>query len=67
MCNPTVFFVDHMAIKYLVNKAELSGRLARWVILLEEFDYTVLHCGVQAGLDAFTSRPLVKIVGRGRF
>ena len=41
MCNPVVFFVDHMAIKYLVYKAELSGRLARWVLLLEEFDYTV--------------------------
>ena len=40
-CNPVVFFVDHMTIKYLVNKPELSGRLARWVLLLEEFDYTV--------------------------
>ena len=38
---PMLFFVDHMAIKYLVNKSELSGRLARWVLLLEEFDYTV--------------------------
>ena len=33
--------MDHMAIKYLVNKLELSGRLARWVLLLEEFDYMV--------------------------
>ena len=41
ICNPVVFFVDHMAIKYLVNKAERSGRLARWVLLLEEFDYIV--------------------------
>ena len=41
ICNPVMFFVDHMAIEYLVNKAELSGRLARWVLLLEEFDYTV--------------------------
>ena len=41
ICNPVVFFVDHMAIKYLVNKANLSGRLARWILLLEEFDYTV--------------------------
>ena len=41
ICNPVVFFVDHMAIKYLVNKPELSGRLARWVLLLEEFNYTV--------------------------
>ena len=41
LLNPVVFFVDHMAIKYLVNKADLSGRIARWVLLLEEFDYTV--------------------------
>ena len=41
VCNPVVFFVNHMAIKYLVNKAELSGKLARWILLLEEFDYTM--------------------------
>ena len=41
ICNPVVFFVDHITIKYLVNKAELSGRLARWVLLLEDFDYIV--------------------------
>ena len=41
MCNLVVFFVDHMAIKFLINKAELSGMLARWILLLEEFDYTV--------------------------
>ena len=28
ICNPLVFFVDHMAIKFLINKPELSGRLA---------------------------------------
>ena len=41
LCNPLVFFIDRMAINYLVNKAELSGRLASWVLLLDEFDYTV--------------------------
>jgi hypothetical protein len=41
MCNPVVFFIDRMVIKYLVNKAELCGRLARWILLLEEFNYTV--------------------------
>ena len=39
--NPIVLFADHMAIKYLVNKAELCIMLARWVLLLEEFDYIV--------------------------
>jgi len=33
-----VFYIDHLAIKYLVNKADLSGRIARWVLLLSEFN-----------------------------
>lgn len=43
MCNPVVFFVHYIIIKYLVNKAELSRWLARWVLLLEDFDYTVKY------------------------
>ena len=36
-----VFHTDHDAIKYLVNKPDLSGRVARWIMLLQEFQYTV--------------------------
>ena len=39
--NKVIFFVDHMALRYLVNKPNLSGRLARWILLLTEFDYSV--------------------------
>lgn len=38
----TVFHTDHDALKYLVNKPDLSGRLARWILLLQEFTYTVV-------------------------
>ena len=31
---PFTFYVDHDALKYLINKPDLSGRLARWVLLL---------------------------------
>ena len=41
ICTSIIFFVDHMAIKYIVNKAELSGRLTRWLLILEAFDYSV--------------------------
>jgi len=41
LLNLVVFFVDHMALRYLVNKLDLSGRLACWILFLEEFDYTV--------------------------
>jgi hypothetical protein len=41
LLNPVVFFVDHLALRYMVNKPDLSGRVARWVLLLEELDYVV--------------------------
>ncbi len=43
LMNPVVFFVDHMALRYIVNKPDLSGWLARWVLLLIEFDYIVKY------------------------
>ena len=36
------FYVDHDALKYLVNKPQISGRIARWVLLLQEFQYTII-------------------------
>jgi hypothetical protein len=39
---PFVFYVDHDALKYLINKPDLSGRLTRWVLLLQEFDFTIV-------------------------
>jgi transposase InsO family protein len=39
---PFVMYVDHDALKYLINKPDLSGRLARWVLLLQEFDFTIV-------------------------
>ena len=63
ICNPVVFFVDHMTIKYLVNKAELSGRLARWVFLLEEFDYIVEYKPGRMHLQADHLSRLSEVIG----
>ena len=37
-----VFHMDHDSLKYLVNKPDLSRRIARWILLLQEFTYEVL-------------------------
>ena len=37
-----VFHTDHKSLKYLVNKLDLSGRIARWILLLQEFNYKVV-------------------------
>lgn len=36
-----VFHIDHDALKSLVNKEKISGRLARWIMLSKEFNYEV--------------------------
>ena len=36
-----MFFVDHQALLYLVNKPSDYGRIVRWFVLLLEFDFTV--------------------------
>ena len=41
---PFVFHVDHDALKYMINKPQLSGRIARWVLLLQEFTFTIHIC-----------------------
>lgn len=38
--NPIAIFVDDLILYYMVNEPDLSGRVARWVLLLEELDYT---------------------------
>ena len=37
-----VFHTDHDSLKYLVNKPDLSNRIARWILLLQEFNYEVM-------------------------
>jgi hypothetical protein len=36
------FHTDHSAIRYLMNKPTVTGRLARWLLLLQEFDITIV-------------------------
>jgi hypothetical protein len=35
-------FTDHSALKYLVNKPMLGGRICRWLLLFQEFDFEVI-------------------------
>ena len=34
---------DHSAITYMMNQVDPKGRLARWVVTLQEFDFEVVH------------------------
>jgi hypothetical protein len=41
--NKFVFYVDHMALVYLVNKPRVSRKIVRWFILLLEYDFIVVY------------------------
>ena len=43
LSNKVVFHVDHQALIYLIKKPQLTGRLARWMLLLQEFDFSIIH------------------------
>jgi hypothetical protein len=35
-------FIDHLSLRYLVNKPMLGGRICRWLLLFQEFDFEVI-------------------------
>ena len=35
-------FIDHSTLKYLVNKPVLGGRICRWLLIFQEFDFEVI-------------------------
>ena len=35
---------DHHSVQWLHKFKELEGQVARWLEVLSEFDYTVVHC-----------------------
>ena len=41
LANRFIFFVDHHALMYLVNKPCATGRIVRWFVILLEFDFTI--------------------------
>jgi hypothetical protein len=35
-------FTDHFTLKYLVNKPMLGGRICRWLLLFQEYDFEII-------------------------
>jgi hypothetical protein len=41
--NKFVFYVDHMALVYLVNKPHVSRRIKKWLLLFLEYEFTIVY------------------------
>jgi hypothetical protein len=47
-----ILHTDHNSLKYLVNKPDLTGRIVRWILLLQEFNYEVVIKSGKANSNA---------------
>ncbi len=43
MGNKFVFYVDHMALVYLVNKPQVLRIITRWLLLFLECDFAIVY------------------------
>ncbi len=41
--NKFLFYVDHMALVYLVNKPHVSRIITRWLLLCLKYDFTIVY------------------------
>jgi len=41
--NKFTFYVDHMALVYLVNKPHVYSRLIIWLLLFLEYDFKIIY------------------------
>lgn len=53
---------DHATIRYLMNKAIVGGRVIRWLLLLHEFDITIVD---KPGKDNVVADFLSRMVLQG--
>ncbi len=37
------FYVDHMLLVYLVNKPQVFRRIAKWLLLFLDYEFTVIY------------------------
>ncbi len=41
--NKFVFYVNHMALVYLMNKTQVLGHITKWLLLFLEYEFTIVY------------------------
>ena len=53
---PTCVHTDHSVVKYLMNKPVTNARITRWLLLLQEFDITIVDRTRKENVADYLSR-----------
>jgi hypothetical protein len=56
-----ILYTDHQPIKWLMTNDKLTGKLARWVLILQEYEFKVIHRPsiTHQNADTMSRRPLI--------
>jgi len=49
--------IDHDSIRYLMNKPDINGRIIIWILLLQQFDLTIVDQHGKHNVDAYLFYP----------
>ena len=49
---PFTLVTDHQPLRWLMESSKLRGKLARWALILQEYDFQVVHRSGVTNLDA---------------
>jgi hypothetical protein len=57
--NKFIFYVNHMALVYWINKPQVSRRIAKWVLLFLEYEFTIIYkpCRTHVVFDVLSRLP----------
>jgi hypothetical protein len=50
--NEFLLVIDHQPLKWLMESDKLTGKLARWALMLKEYDFKVVHRAGLVNMDA---------------
>ena len=50
--NKFTIVTDHNPLKYIMNSKDSHGRIARWLLLLQEYDFDIIHKKGALNIDA---------------
>lgn len=51
---PFTIITDHSSLKLLMDQRDLSGRLARWSLKLQGFDFSIEYCKGSANMEFYS-------------
>jgi hypothetical protein len=43
LANHFVFYVDRQTLLYMINRLVVSERVARWMLLLQQYDFEIIY------------------------